>query len=88
MNDKYYMQSILKKYNEKEPDLTVEIINKICSWESDDIGRKIIYEDLNTIGLFYSAFISYIQITNNESAVALYEKIRKKVREAYYEKLK
>jgi hypothetical protein len=88
MNDKYYMQSILKKYNEKEPDLTVEIIRKICSWEFNDIGRKIIYEDLNTIGLFYSAFISYIQITNNESAVALYEKIRKKVREAYYEKLK
>jgi len=88
MNDKYYMKSILKKYNEKEPELTLAIINKICSWEFNDIGKKIIYEDLNTIELFYSAFISYIQSTNNESAVFLYEKIRKNVREAYFEKLK
>lgn len=88
MNDKYYMQSILKKYNEQEPDLTVEIINKICSWDFNDIGKKLIYEDLNIIEMFYSAFVSYIQNTKNDSAVTLYEKIREKVREAYYEKLK
>ena len=59
MNDKYYMQSILKKYNEQEPDLTVEIINKICSWDFNDIGKKRLEYNRDVLFRFCFVYTKY-----------------------------
>lgn len=82
-----YIKRVLTEFNKNEPELSQETINKICSWNFNEIGKNLINEDLETIELFYSSFISYMDKNRNNDINIIFTKMRKQVRDAFQQRL-
>ena len=77
-----YVKRVLTEFNKNEQELTNDTVNKIYTWKFNEIGQNLIKEDLHTIEIFYSSFVSYLDKNKNNDISIVYEKIREQVRSA------